>query len=189
MNAQQYNKLNEYLAEFSRISAAFESAEAEIKTLQLAAAQQLLPKHAELKVALTDLESQLHKFADAHYDELFSAADDKRTHATPFGSVKYRKSASIEFTDPEMVLLKIELACTKEQDRVRNLSEPPRFTKDQLVRAYEEPNLQALAELDDATLALFGCIRKHEDNFKVVPFAMKSDKPARAKKESVKEAA
>jgi hypothetical protein len=193
MNAQQYNKLNELLSEYSQISAALEAVEGEIKTVQLAAAHELLPRHAQLKIRTGDLESLLRAFADAHYDELFPAADDKRTHATPFGSVKYRKSTSIEIADAELALLKIKLACAKELDRVRNLGEPPRFTQDQLVRTYEEPNLEALRELDDATLALMGCVRKHEDNFKIVPFQMKSDKPAKAngkaKKDSVKEAA
>jgi hypothetical protein len=185
MTTPDYAKINQLLSEFSQISAALEHAEAEIKTVQLAAAHELLPKHADLKMRHAALEAELRKLADRHYDELFPAADDKRTHATPFGSLKYRKSSSIEIADPEIVLLKIESACAKELDRVRNMNEPPRFTHDQLVRTYEEPNLQALSELDDATLALLGCIRKQEDNFKIVPFQMKSDKPA--KKDSKKE--
>src|SRR5207249_1718914 len=136
--------------------------------------------HAELKVKLTELEQQLRKISDAHYDELFPGApgEEKRSHKTPFGEIKFHRSSSLEFDDEEKVLLKIKLACERESARVRNLSEPPRFSLEQLVRTREEPNLLGMDGLDDATLALFGVTRQTKDNFKVVPFAMKSDKVA-----------
>lgn len=182
MNATQYNRINELLSEYSTLASAFDLAEAEIKILQLAAAKELLPKHAELKIKLADLEEKLRALADAFYAELFPEADEKRTHATPFGSLKYHKSSSLEFDDEEKVLLKIKLACDRELQRVRNLTEPPRFTEAQLVRTFEEPNRDALGDLDDATLALFGITRVKKDNFKIVPFSMKTDRPAKAKK-------
>lgn len=179
MNATQYNKINELISEFSTLAAAFDQAEAEIKSLQLAAAKELLPKHAELKVKLTELEAQLKTLADQHEASLFP--DDKRTHATPFGSLKYVKSTSLEVTDEEKSILKIKLACVEELAR-ESTGATPRFTEAQLLRTIEELDLEALAKCDDATLALFGIVRVTKDNFKVVPFAMKSDKPAKATK-------
>jgi hypothetical protein len=176
MNATQYNRLNELLSEFSTVNALLEAAEGEIKIVQLAAATELLPKHAELQIKLTNIEAELRKLSDAHYDELFPEAK-KRSHETPFGTVKYHKSSSLEFDDEEKVLLKIKAACQAEAARVRNLSEPPRFTEEMLIRRTEAPNLDAMGGFDDVTLALLGITRKHKDNFSVKPFAMKTDKP------------
>lgn len=181
MTATQYNRLNELLSEFSTLNAALEQAEGEIKIVQLAAATELLPKHAELKIRLTTLEEELRKLSDAHYDELFPEAK-KRSHKTPFGEVKYHKSSSLEFADEEKVLLKIKAACLQEASHASRTSHPPRFTEDQLVRKHEEPNLDSLAGFDDATLALFGVTRARKDNFSIKPFAMRTDKPGKAGK-------
>lgn len=190
MNATQYNRINELLAEFSTINAAFESAEAEIKTLQLAAAKEMLPKHAELKIKLTDIEAELRKLSDAHYAELFPE-DKKRSHATPFGGLKYTKSSSLEADDEEKSVLKIKIACTDELARVGRVTPcaPPRFTQADLIRSREELNLEALEKLDDLTLAAFGIRRVTKDNFKVLPFDMASDKPAKKKNGKQQEAA
>lgn len=178
MNANQYNRLNELLSEFSTVNALVEAAEGEIKVVQLAAAHELLPRHAELQIRLTALEAELKKLSDAHYEELFPEAK-KRSHETPFGSVKYHKSSSLEYDDEEKVLLKIKAACQAEAARVRNLSEPPRFTEDMLIRKTEAPNLDAMGSFDDLTLAALGIERVRKDNFSVKPFAMKTDKPTK----------
>ena len=178
MNAAQYNKLNELLSEFSTVAAMLEAAEGEIKIVQLVAAGELLPKHAELQVRLTGIEAELRKLSDAHYDELFPEAK-KRSHETPFGTVKYHKSSSLEYDDEEKVLLKIKAACQAEAARVRNLNEAPRFTEDMLIRRTEAPNLDAMGGFDDLTLAAMGIERRHKDNFSVKPFDMKTDKPAK----------
>ncbi len=181
MTPAKYNQINELLAEFSKISAGLEGAEAEIKKVQLAAAAGLLPTHAELKVKLSDLETKLKALADEHYTELFPASEEKRTHNTPFGALQYRKSSSLEFKDEEKVMLKMRLACNNEYERARQGGEEPRFKWGQIVRTSEAPNLEALSEFDDATLSLFGITREHKDNFKISPFDMKSDKPAKKK--------
>ena len=49
------------------------------------------------------------------------------------------------------------------------------------MRTSVAPNLEALESLPDAVLGLFGIRRVAKDNFKVVPFAMKTDKPAKKK--------
>lgn len=187
MNAQQYNRLNELLSEFSTLDAAFELAEAEIKTLQLAAAKELLPRHAELKIKMADMEAQLHKLADAHYAALF-LADERRTHNTPFGGLKYLRSTNLEVADEEKSILKIKVLATEELARESSIPNyRPKFTAAQFIRTREELDLEALAKCDDATLATFGLKRVHKDNFAVVPFKMQSDRPA--KKPALQEAA
>ena len=172
MTASQYNRINELLSDFSSLNAAVEAAEAEIKTVQLAAAKELLPKHAAAKVALSSIESTLRALSDEHYQELFPT--EKRTHKTPFGALEYRKSSSLEIEDEEKSILKIEARFEADMTR--------------FIRTRKELNIEALEELDDDYLALVGIVRKHKDNFKVVPFALMADKPAK-KAAKVKEAA
>jgi phage host-nuclease inhibitor protein Gam len=180
MNANQYNEINLLLSQFSELNAALESAEAEIKTVQLAAARELLPKHAAAKVALSDLEAKLKRLSETYYEELFPE-DKKRTHATPFGSLQFRRSTSLVVEDEEKAMLKIKLACVDELAAEAN-GHKPRFAEEQLVRTKEELNLEALEKLDDATLAAFGISREKKENFKVLPFEMKADKPAKKMK-------
>lgn len=182
MNADIYNLINQLLSEYSTVDAALKGAQSEITRVQLAAAASLLPEHAQLKIKLTDLEAKLRKLADEFATELFPEATGKRSHETPFGTLKNHKSSSLEYEDDETVVLKIKLACDRELARVRNTTELPRFTMEQLIRTTEAPNLLAMAGLDDVTLSLFGIQRVQDDNFKVAPFTMKSDKPAKAAK-------
>jgi hypothetical protein len=178
MTATEYNKLNELLSQFSTLTAALEAAEAEIKTVQLAAASELLPKHAAAKVNLANIEATIRKHCDGLYAELFPD-DKKRSHKTPFGEVQYRKSSSLEFDDEEKVVLKIAKACDDEEAESDRDKRPPLFTADQVLRTKVEPNLEALEALSDGVLHLFGIRREHKDNFKIVPFAMKTDKPGK----------
>ena len=116
---------------------------------------------------LAALEEELKKLSDAHYAELFG---DKREHKTPFGSLKYTKSTSLETEDEEKTILQIELACAK--------GEAP-FTASDVIRTRKSLNLEALEKQSDLILAQFGIRREKEDNFKVSPFTMKTDKPAK----------
>jgi hypothetical protein len=179
MTAAEYNTINELVSQFSALNAALEGAEAEIKTVQLAAAQPLLPKHAAAKIALADLEAKLRKLADDHYGELFPK--DKREHKTPFGALKYTKSASLEYDDEEVVCLRIHKACDEEEAVALKDKRSPLFTADQLLRTRIAPNLEALESQPDGMLTIFGIRRMAKDNFKVVPFEMKTSKPAKKK--------
>lgn len=176
MNATQYNRVNELLSEFSALTAAVEAAEAEIKTVQLAAAAELLPKHAAAKVRLANTEEVLRKLCDELYSELFPG--EKRSHKTPFGEVQYRKSTSLEFDSEEEIVLRIDAACDAEEAYALKEKRAPMFTAKQILRTRVEPNLEALEGVDDSVLHLFGIKRERKDNFKVVPFAMKTDKPS-----------
>jgi hypothetical protein len=179
MNAKTYNQINELLSEYSRVNAEIEKAEGQIKVRQLKSAELLLPEHARLKVRLDELENELRRLSDANYTELFPD-EKKRNHKTPFGELTYRKSSAIEFDDMEKVILKIKLECRKEAEAALREKRSARFTEQQFIRAHEEPNLDTLATADDSLLALFGFYRTHNDNFKVKPFTMRTDKPRKA---------
>jgi hypothetical protein len=181
MTSSQYNRINELLQEHSTVTTALEHAEASIKAIQLESAKALLPEHAALQVRLTDLEAELRKLSEQFYAELFPE-DGKRTHSTPFGSLQYRKSTTLDFDDEEKCILRAKVAASKEADLAITQNRSPRFIIDQILRTREELNLEAIASLDDSSLAQFGITRIHKDNFKVIPFEMKSDKPKKAPK-------
>lgn len=180
MNQSQYNRINELLAEHSTVSAALERAEAAIKTVQLEAAKELLPEHAQLKVKLTDLETELRKLSDANYDALFGAKT--RSHQTPFGGLKYHKSSSLETEDEEKAILKIKLDCTLEADSAKAERRVPLYTTADYIRTKESLNLEALESVPAAILARWGIVRVEKDNFKVLPFDMRTDSPRKTKK-------
>ena len=181
MNASQYNKINELLADFSTASTALERAEANIKTVQLEAAKTLLPEYAQLKIKVSELEAAIHKLCEEHNASLFPDPD-KRSHKTPFGEVKYHRSSSLEFDDTETVVLKIQVACAREEKEAAKQNRVPRFIESQLLHVHFEPNLEVLTTMDDSTISLFGIHRETKDNFKVTPFALKTDKPGKAAK-------
>lgn len=184
MKPEQYNKLNTLIADYSAKTAELEKVEAGIKSIQLDVTRPVLDAHTRLKSELTDIEAKLREIADANYDALFPEST-KRSHKTPFGALSYHKSTSLDFDDPEKVVLKIEAACEKELKRAKDAKEAPLFTAQQLVRVHCEPNIEGLELLDDKTLAAFGVARVHKDNFKVKPFEMKTDKPAKKLAEEV----
>ncbi len=186
MKPEQYAHINKLISRYSEICAQIEEAEASIKRCQLDSAQELLPTHAQLKVQQTAVEEELRGLTAAHHRELFPE-EDKRNHKTPFGTLQFHRSSSLEFDDEEKVLLKIKLACQKEADHAQRTGAAARFTQEQLIRTKEMPNLEVIGTFDGPTIALFGITREEKDNFKVVPFTMKADKPAKASK--VKEAA
>lgn len=187
MTALEYSKLNDRLSQYSTLFAALEAAEAEIKTIQLAAAGELLPKHAEAKIKLANLEAELRVISDGFYAELFPE-NKKRTHQTPFGGIRYHKSTTLEFDDEEKSVLKIHRDCEEEEARAAHDRRPALFTSDQLLRTKVTLNLEALEALPDAQLAAWDIRREKKDNFKVLPFAMQTDSPARkpAKKKEAK---
>jgi hypothetical protein len=173
MTPTRYNNLNELLAEFSDLAAQLQTIEAEVNRSQIFAARPLLPEHANTKARLGDIESKLREIAVSN-PELFP--DDRKTHATPFGSISFRKSTSLDFDDEEKVILKIKLACEKELKRANKTEEAPAFTEESLTRTRQEPNLEALEKLDDAVLLSLGIVRKTEEKFSVKPLEVKADK-------------
>ncbi len=173
MTPTKYNSLNELLAEYSELTAELSAIEAEVNKSQITAARPLLPQHANTKARIGEIESKLREIAIAN-PELFP--DDKRSHQTPFGSISFRRSTSLEFEDEEKVMLKIKVACQKEALRAQRTNEPPAFTEETLLRSRQEPNLEALEQLDDTLLALFGIVRKESEKFTVKPLEVKADK-------------
>jgi hypothetical protein len=181
MNATQYSRVNELLSEYSTLSSALERAEANIKTVQLEAAKTLLPEYAQLKVRVAELDVLIRSFCDEHYNALFPDVD-RRTHKTPFGDVKYHKSSSLEFDDADQVVVKIYEWYEREKVAAAREKRTPIATPDQLIRTRLEPNLDVLSTLDETILSAFGLRVETKDNFKVTPFTLKTDKPAKAPK-------
>lgn len=182
MKAKEYGEINKLVSQYSKISNALETVEAKIKERQLRAANSTMPQYAGLKTRLGEIEAELRKLADENYDELFPE-EKKRSHKTPFGSLSYRKTSHLDFEDEAQTVLRIEAACEAELIRAKAADEDPLFRATELVRVRCAPNIEALELLGGETLRQFGITRVQEDNFKVKPFDMKTDKPG--KKEEV----
>lgn len=96
-----------------------------------------------LRTRIIELSSMLASYADYHKRELFA---DRKTVELTFGCFGYRKSTSIHIKKTTLELLK-KLGLT------------------QFIRIKEEPNKEAMAELDDETLAQVDAVRKVKDEF------------------------
>lgn len=174
MTPKKYNELNELLAEYSKLSADLAATESKVNKASVKAAEPLLPEYAETKAMIAEIEGRLFKMATEN-PELFS--DDKKTHSTPFGSVSFRSTSSLQIESVDEALQRIRLACQAEELRAMKAKEPPRYTEALLIRLKEVPNIEALERLTDVELKMvFGITRKTEEKFTVKPLEVKTDK-------------
>ncbi|GAB6391069.1 MAG: host-nuclease inhibitor Gam family protein [Treponematales bacterium] len=100
-------------------------------------------KGQPLRKRITDLSALLGAYAEYNWDELFR---DRKSVQVSFGVFGYRKSTSIRVKKTTLELLKKQ-----------------KLTR--YVRVKEEPDKEAMAELDDETLAMVDAARKVTDDF------------------------
>ena len=96
-----------------------------------------------LRNRIAETSAKIQAFADYNRDELFR---DRKSIDLSFGSIGYRKSTKISIKKTTLELLK-KLSLTK------------------CVRIKEEPDKDAMAELDDETLLQVDAVRKISDDF------------------------
>ena len=173
MTPKNYGELNQLLANHSRLSAVLGGIESDANLRSLKAVTPLLPKHANTKAEIAEIEGKVRAIAVAS-PELFP--DEKKTHTTPFGAISFRTSKFLHIEDEEKTILRIQLACEKEIQRANHAGEQPRFTVGTLLRTKVEPNLEGLELLDDADLKGFAIERKTEEKFSLKPLEVKADK-------------
>lgn len=128
--------------------------------------------YAKLQATLTETEEALRAVALAH-PEWFA---EKKSLATPYGTVKLHASSWLEPKDEEVSILLIKRACDEEDARSQAAQEPAAFTINTFLRFKETLDLEALSKLDDGLLKRFRIERKHDDNFKVEPAKVKMGK-------------
>jgi phage host-nuclease inhibitor protein Gam len=96
-----------------------------------------------IRKRIVDLSALLGAYAGYNRDELFK---DRKSVSLSFGSFGYRKSTSISVKKTTLELLK-------------------KLKLDRYIRVKEEPDKEAMAELDDDALARVDAVRKVKDDF------------------------
>lgn len=100
-------------------------------------------KGAPIRAKILEASAQISAYAQYNKGELFK---DKKSVELSFGIFGYRKSTSVRVKKTTVELLK-KLKLTK------------------FIRVKEEPDKEAMAELDDASLAQVDAVRKVKDDF------------------------
>lgn len=121
---------------------------------------------AELQAARDGAEAEIKDLAKRHPEWC-----DGRTIKTPYGTVKFTRTTSLEIPNPEVTLTLIK-ASSDAEFRAR------------AVRVIEEPAKEALENLDDEALAKLGVKRVVSDSITVKPAKVdmgKAGKPATGK--------
>jgi len=111
----------------------------EIAEIKAAAAK----RGETIRKRIVDASARIGAYAEYNRDELFK---DKKTVQLSFGSFGYRKSTSISVKKTTLELLK-------------------KLKLDKYIRVKEEPDKEAMSDLDDDTLSQVDSVRKIKDDF------------------------
>jgi hypothetical protein len=134
-------------------------------------------EYATLQKAVTEAETGLEIIARRH-PEWFT---EKRSIKTPFGTVKFSRSTSLEIKNEELTIKLVRGILVAEAAN-------PQETEDTYIRLVEELDLEALEKLDDELLKRLKVKRVTKDNFSVVAASVdlgKAVKEAAAKESGV----
>lgn len=129
--------------------------EAEINDEMLTQIDFRRDRYAQLQKAIADSEASLELIAVQH-PQWFG---DKKSLKTLYGSLEFKSSRSLEVANAELSLALIEAEAIRNGD-----FDPILYTRREITL-----NLEALGELDDATLAKFKIKRVEKNNFTVKP--------------------
>ncbi|MES2219378.1 MAG: host-nuclease inhibitor Gam family protein [Acidobacteriota bacterium] len=147
----------------------------ELNALQIQADESLLGVLDDTKDDYAEHQETLTKTGEAielcarRHPEWFG---EKKSIATPYGTVKLTDSTVLEVGNAELSTVLIKAQAEKDAE----------FKADHYLRIKTELNLEALATLDDATLKRLRIERVTKSNFSVVPAKVKLGKGAAAKK-------
>lgn len=124
-------------------------------------------EYAKLQDIMAKAESALETLVLKHPDWF---REDKRSIRTPYGTLKLHASSKLSVKNEEVSILLIEQAL--KQQATAAAADPnykPPFDASLLLRTTTVLNLEALENLDDATLKSFRIERVTRDNFSVIP--------------------
>lgn len=169
-----YAKLYELVNAYSAASSAVKSAESTIEKIQLSSAKELMPELARVQAELANLESQIKAIVDKYSSELFP--EDKRSHKTPFGTLEFHASTSLEFDKEEMVIANIFRFSELEDENAKLEKRIPRWKAKDFLRMVCKLNIERLENESDEFLNMLGIHREKNDNFKIKPLVVKADK-------------
>ena len=151
-------------------------------------------RYAELQEAFSKAEEALELVALAH-PEWFAV---KQSLNTPYGSVKFHRSTSLEASNEEasILLIKQEIEHLAEQLLDPKLSNEKRALLEEryagiknAIRLREELDLEVLAKLNDTELNRFRIVRNSQNNFSAKPLKLDMGKAVKAAIETAKQKA
>jgi len=149
----EYRNMVDLLAVHSEAHHRMAALEAELNQDLLSAMDERRRDYARLQETLSRTRSALEGIAVAH-PEWFAA---RRSLKTPYGSLKFTRSTTLEAPNPEATILLVRMRAEKDGE----------FKADSYLRQSEALNLEALETLDDATLRSLRIARVTTQNFKV----------------------
>jgi hypothetical protein len=164
---EEFSNMVNLMAVYSEASNRLEDLQTSCNGQYLELIDEHKSEYAALQATLTESESALETVALKH-PEWFG--DKRRSIKTPYGTVKFHRSAKLTITDEEKAILKLKL----------HAKDNPAFKLTDFVAEKEHLNLEALEKLDDAELGRFGIVRVQSSNFSVVPAKVDMGKAVRA---------
>jgi hypothetical protein len=170
-HTDEYKNLIDLLAVYAECTNRLESLQSEIQGSLLEIVDDKRKDYAECQAALSQAEAAIEAIATSH-PEWFS--EKRRSIKTPYGTVSFRKSTSLDVPNEEASIILIEQNLPQEQAA-------------QYVRQEKALNLEALEKLTDAELKPFRIKRVTSDSFSVK--AAKIDLGKAVKEAAEKEAA
>lgn len=149
-DANDYKNLVDLLAVHSEASNRMLELQARIQGEYMELIDGAKPEYAKFQAVIGDAEAALKALALAHPDWF---PKERKSIKTPYGTVKFTSTTSLEINDEEATILLIEHA-----GRAKDF-----------LRVKQEVDCEALEKLDDAALKAFRVKRVADESFKVTP--------------------
>jgi hypothetical protein len=166
--SQDFARFVELQQQHTETNNALEALEVKINK----SAQDVAKTSAEAYVVLQEKLSNTDVELKALFDKHPEWRGDKKSVATPFGSVESRKATELEVPNPALTVALIKAKGAQE----------PQFKAADYLHVEEEPNLEALEAMTDDALALLGVNRKVSERVTVKPAKLNVAKAVKAAK-------
>lgn len=165
--SEDFQNAVDLLALYSDVSNQLEALQADTNNELLDLLDEKKADYAKLQEILTKAETALEVLARKHPD-WFSA--DRRSIKTPYGTMKLHASTKLEVKNEELTVVLIQQEIERQAAAaVKNPDYRRPFDATTFLRTSVGVNIEALEQLDDATLKQFRIERVKRDNFSVSP--------------------
>jgi hypothetical protein len=161
-----FKNMVDLLSVFTEASNRLAELEAETNKQLIELLDDVREEYAKNQEALTKAETAMEAIALANKDWFKT----KKSIKTPFGTVSFKSSTSLEVPNEEASLVRIQLAAEKLFPGDEETAQAARAEYiSRFVRTKATLNLEALEKLVDADLKAIGIKRVHSENFSAKP--------------------
>lgn len=163
---QDFQDLIDLLALYTEANNRLQALEADANAQLIDILDELRADYAKNQEALTKAETAMEEIALKNKGWF----ETKKTIKTPFGTVSFKSSTSLEASNEEASIVRIRLAAEKlfPGNGPEEIAAREEYFG-RFIRTREALNLEALSELDDASLKTLGVKRVHSENFSAKP--------------------